>query len=75
MGDPILKRLSGHSLKFSWRSENHTVSPCDAYCECGEFAPTVSLKGARLWHRQHKADVLDSWVANGCDDKGREIHL
>jgi hypothetical protein len=80
MGDPYKGRLSGHSLLFEGQ-------PCglnfyarsgngSGKCSCGELSPILPTNAARKrWHREHKADVLDSWVAQGCDDKGREIHL
>lgn len=75
MGDPYKGRLAGHSLRIA-RIGNTGFSPCQSMCECGASMGKLSSgKQAREWHQKHKAEVLDSWVANGCDDKGREIHL
>ena len=75
MGDPYKGRLAGHALLREGRLEGGRKGPGVRECSCGKFCFCMSDNDARNWHRQHKADVLDSWVANGCDDKGREIHL
>ena len=64
-------RLAGHALIWDGLPFPQ--------CSCGEMVPAEKIgqtkKAARTWHREHKAEVLDSWVAQGCDDRGREVHL
>ena len=48
----------------------------EAVCECGaQSEPLATVAERRAWHRQHKSDKIDSFVANGIDDRGREVHL
>ena len=75
MGDPYKGRLAGHALLNEGKTAEHKNGPGNALCTCGWTMFCVSTYDRQKEHRQHKADVLDSWVANGCDDKGREIHL
>lgn len=75
MGDPYKGKVAGHALVYGWRGV-YRQYPDIARCECGVESPffdTVAQR--REWHRQHKADKIDDFVANGIDDRGREVHL
>lgn len=75
MGDPYKGRLPGHAMIHGTQGV-YRCYPDIALCECrAESEPLKTVAARRSWHQEHKADVIDSWVANGCDDKGREIHL
>jgi hypothetical protein len=80
MGDPVKGKLAGHALVTGWASTR--VYPykqggsVEAVCECGARSPRLAtVEARRQWHREHKADVLDTWVSNGVDDRGNEVHL
>lgn len=75
MGDPYKMRLAGHALIHGGQGVRGQY-PDIALCECrAESKELKTVKERRQWHQEHKADVLDSWVAQGCDDRGNEIHL
>jgi hypothetical protein len=35
----------------------------------------ASDNDAKREHRKHKGDKIEDFVANGVDDRGREVHL
>ena len=75
MADPIKHRLAGHALIHGGRGVMRNY-PDVAICECrAESLPLATVAERRTWHQEHKADVLDTWVARGRDDRGREVHL
>jgi hypothetical protein len=75
MGDTYKGRLAGHVLVLGGHGVQSRY-PDLARCRCGAESSMLKTRKQRVeWHQQHKADVLDTWVANGCDDRGREIHL
>jgi hypothetical protein len=75
MGDPYKGRLAGHALIYGNKGVWHSY-PCEAMCACRAHSePLRTVKERIAWHQEHKADVLDEWVACGCDDRGREILL
>jgi hypothetical protein len=48
----------------------------DETWKCGAESEVLdTIEQRRAWHRQHKGDKLDDFVARGCDDRGREVHL
>lgn len=74
MGDPYKGKVAGHALRITRLAGR--FSPCQSMCECGaSIGKLSSEKQARAWHQQHKADKIDDFVANGVDDRGREVHL
>jgi hypothetical protein len=80
MGDPYKGKVAGHALASGaisgapWPLRGKW--PQIAQCECGAESEMLdSIEKRRAWHRQHKGDKLDDFVANGCDDRGREVHL
>ena len=80
MGDPYKGKLAGHSLVYgghNYFANNPTRNGVGrGHCSCGEVSDELPTTSSRQqWHRQHKADKIDDFVANGVDDKGREVHL
>jgi hypothetical protein len=75
MGDPYKGKLAGHALVRGARAIYRSY-PDSALCECGAESEPLKFAYQRVeWHRQHKADKIDDFVANGVDDRGREVHL
>jgi hypothetical protein len=75
MGDPYKGKIAGHILVHG-RYGVFGGYPDEALCECGARSDPLKTCEERIaWHRQHKGDKLDDFVANGCDDRGREVHL
>jgi hypothetical protein len=75
MGDPYKGRLAGHALRWD-RTGKSSFSPVWSTCECGKSPFGLSsLKQAREWHRIHKAEMIDTFVSQGVDDRGRPVHL
>jgi len=77
MGDPYKAKVAGHALAHGRIGGPHgRYVPRPAVCECGAKSEPLRTVRARVeWHRQHKGDKLDDFVARGCDDRGREVHL
>lgn len=69
MGDPYKGRLAGHVLLPSGPGGF-------SFCSCGaKTGPVDTFKKQREWHREHKAEVIDAWVARGIDDRGRAVRM
>jgi len=80
MGDPYKGKVAGHALMLGGRSHAEFPYrkdlPRPAVCECGAKSKLLkTIQERKEWHRQHKADKIDDFVANGIDDRGREVHL
>jgi hypothetical protein len=80
MGDPYKGKVAGHALESGGRSHAEYPYrkdiPRPAVCECGATSELLPTNEARKqWHREHKADMIDTFVARGVDDRGREVHL
>jgi hypothetical protein len=75
MGDPYKGRIAGHIMTHG-RVGVFRGYPDEARCECGAHSEPLKTVEQRIaWHQQHKADMVDKFVANGVDDRGREVHL
>jgi hypothetical protein len=81
MGDPYKGKLPGHALKWAGRCSSEFYyrknQPERAICECGAESPDLpnTVEARKAWHRQHKADMIDTFVHNGMDDRGNEVYL
>lgn len=75
MGDPYKGKVAGHALKHGNRGVFRCY-PDEAMCECGARSEPLKTVAQRIaWHQQHKSDMIDKFVSNGIDDRGREVHL
>lgn len=80
MGDPYKGKVAGHSLQSGGQAvgiyPGRAAIAVPAICECGaQSMPIVTMAKRRAWHRQHKGDMIDTFVSRGVDDRGREVHL
>lgn len=75
MGDPYKGKIAGHALIHGSRGVFRQY-PDKALCGCrAESEPLKTVAERRAWHQQHKADMVDKFLSNGVDERGREVHL
>jgi len=75
MADEYKGRLAGHTLVGEGRLPGRRKGAGTRYCTCGWNMFCASDNDAKREHRKHKGDKIEDFVANGVDDRGREVHL